>query len=123
MTLGHDQAKALAAFINTLRPDWDKPGILHYVGAARFRGDTAGVSIAAIRAALDPNNRTPAVIAMDGRHWNHADVHVLATRRYDHPCRRCDCWHGPDEACSWPVEDVRGWAERARKLLRGKADA
>ena len=63
------QAQALAGFLAALRPGWDAPGIVAALCKARHRADVAEVAIAAIRAAVDPSNRTPAVIALDGAHW------------------------------------------------------
>lgn len=67
--LDQRQAQALAAFVNTLRPDWDAQGIYVALGKARDLGDPATVAVAAIRAAATPTNRTPAVIPMQGHHW------------------------------------------------------
>lgn len=67
--LTHDQAKAAARCIAALRPEWDAPGILDALGRARGRGDAPTVVIAALRAAMNPTNRTPAVIPLDGAHW------------------------------------------------------
>lgn len=67
-----DQAQALAGFLATLRPadaPWDTPGIVAALGRARARSDAAGLAIAAIRAAAEPTNRTPAIIGFDGNHW------------------------------------------------------
>lgn len=68
------QAQALAAFINTLRPDWDATGVYAALGKARDLADAPSLAIAAIRAAATPTNRTPAVIAMQGDHWTTTTV-------------------------------------------------
>ncbi|WP_206515563.1 hypothetical protein [Georgenia faecalis] len=67
--LEKNHAQALAAFITTLRPDWDPQGVYVALGKARDHGDAAQVAIAAIRAATTPTNRTPAVIPLQGDHW------------------------------------------------------
>jgi len=67
-----DQAQALAGFLASIRPaaaPWDTPGIVAALGKARTRADAPELAIAAIRAAVDSANRTPAVIALDGAHW------------------------------------------------------
>jgi hypothetical protein len=119
MTLSHEQAKALAGFINTLRPDWDKPGIIHALGEARFRGDSAGVAIAAIRAATTAAVRTPAVIAMDGKHWDHEDTHTpVSGKRVDHVCERCGKWPESHHNGRCPTRvDAASYAEQARKAI------
>lgn len=69
MKINEHQADKLAAFIASFRADWDPPGIKAALARARDRGDVATVAIAAIRAASEPSNRTPAVITHDGPHW------------------------------------------------------
>jgi hypothetical protein len=66
------QAKEIARSVHAIRRDWDRPGIEDALGRARFLADAASVAIAAHRAAADPANRTPAVIALDGPHWRDA---------------------------------------------------
>lgn len=90
--INHAQAKALAKFLHELRPDWDVPGIEHFLGQARHLADAADVAVAAIRAATVAGNRTPAVIAMDGAHWRTPEVAAPPTRRppaRDELCREC----------------------------------
>ncbi len=100
----HDQATKLAAFINALRPDWDKPGVIDALGRARGKGSATAVAIAAIKAASSPTNRTPAVLHLDGEHWrtrpetNHQNT-ATPPKRSDwcpmhigelaHNCRAC----------------------------------
>ena len=69
LEMTYKQGKALAAFLRELRGDWDKPGIEHALGVARGKGTAPVVAVAAIRAAAQASNRTPAVIGMDGAHW------------------------------------------------------
>jgi hypothetical protein len=64
------QAVKLAAFIASIRHDWQRPGIEDALGKARHLASPAQLAIAAIEAARDDGNRTPAVIALDGRHWH-----------------------------------------------------
>ncbi|MFJ2298123.1 hypothetical protein [Oerskovia paurometabola] len=68
----HDQARALAALVATLRPDWDVAGVRKALYDARKKGTAEQLCIAAIKAAVEPTNRTPAVIGHDGAHWTAA---------------------------------------------------
>lgn len=63
------QAQQLAAFVHTLRRDWDPAGIVAALGEARVKGSADMVAHAAIRAAMNPRARTPAVIGRAGEHW------------------------------------------------------
>lgn len=63
------QAQALAAFIGTIRPDWDAQGVMAALAKAKDRGTVTEVAHAAIAAAANRLNRTPAVIALSGPHW------------------------------------------------------
>lgn len=67
--INENQAEALAVLIHTLRPDWDTPGVKHALRRAIDRGDQWELAHAALRAAAEPGNRTPAVIGYDGKHW------------------------------------------------------
>lgn len=72
-----EEAADLARFIERLRrrlpgDTWHKPGIEDALGRARDRADAPDLAMAAIRAACEPTNRTPAVIGMDGPHWREA---------------------------------------------------
>lgn len=72
-TITDDQARALAQFVATLRPRelrWDVPGVRAALSQARHRGSIDELAVAAIRAAMVLENRTPAVIALDGPHWH-----------------------------------------------------
>ena len=65
----HTQAQQLAAFIHTIRRDWDPAGIVKALGDARGKGPVDLVAHAAIRAAMNPKARTPAIIGRAGEHW------------------------------------------------------
>lgn len=95
------EASALAKFLELLRqrvpgPDWDKPGIEDALGRARGMAASPALAQAAIRAAENPANRTPAVIGMEGPHW----VAASTPRRVKYePGNTCSiCSHSPD-AC------------------------
>lgn len=71
------EARALAKLIQLLRnrtagPPWDLPGIEIELGRAVDMADAPDLAVAAIRAAVEPINRTPAVIGMGGPHWRQA---------------------------------------------------
>lgn len=70
MKIDKPSAQALTHLIHQLRPTWDEQGIYAALGKARDMGDLAEISIAAIRAAVAPDSRTPAVIATPGPHWH-----------------------------------------------------
>lgn len=94
--LTHPQAKELARFIHQLRPDWDRPGIEHYLGKARDMAPGPDLAVAAIKAATSAHNRTPAVIPMQGDHWRTSSVET-APRRVVAPGEYCTtCGQAPD---------------------------
>lgn len=70
-----DQARQLAALVADFRrssgiePRWDEQGVYASIGKAQDRGTPLDIAAAAIAAAKETTNRTPAVIAMDGPHW------------------------------------------------------
>lgn len=69
MTMTSKQGNALATLIHELRSDWGIPGIVAELRKAADRGTPFDVALAAIHAAQDEKNRTPAVIALPGPHW------------------------------------------------------
>lgn len=68
-TMTGNQGEVLANLINKLRPDWGVSGVAKALYDARDQGDAFNLSVAAIRAAADPANRTPGVIGLNGAHW------------------------------------------------------
>ena len=63
-------ADPLAVILAALRPDWQMPGIMAALADQKLRDKPpAAVIVAAVRAAANSKVRTPAVIAMDGEHW------------------------------------------------------
>lgn len=73
--LNENQARALATLIATLRPGptppaWDAAGVFAALRQAATRGTAVEVAHAAITAAANPANRTPAVIPLAGPHWS-----------------------------------------------------
>lgn len=69
MMLTETESRALAAAIHSMRPDWEIPGIHKALGHARFKANKWVVAQAALAAAANQTNRTPAIIPMEGRHW------------------------------------------------------
>ena len=72
---GHAIAKAIAA----IRDDWDPAGILAALGKVQDR-DPYDVLIAFARAARTPANRSPAVAALAGPHWQGEPVGSAPSR-------------------------------------------
>jgi len=69
MTMTSKQGHALAALIHELRETWGIPGILPVLKQVADRADAFDIALAALHAARDEKNRTPAVIALPGPHW------------------------------------------------------
>lgn len=90
----------LADFIHAyVRPDWDKRGIVHALGKAKEMGTAAQVAVAALVAAQNTGNRTPAVIPLSGPHWPMSGAPVA--RRAPSRNRTCGiCYLGEDECRS-----------------------
>lgn len=96
------QARSLAAFVASIRPGWDIPGIAAALHTARHRAPVDELAIALIRLASRTDLRTPAVLAHDGPHWQGLPVaearapqrpkcptHGLAIRVTDGQCASC----------------------------------
>jgi hypothetical protein len=120
--LDRTTAEHLAAVVAALRDDWDERGIVAALAKARDRGDVWQVSMAAIRAAADPSNRTPAVIAMDGPHWQERTPGPTpkdpsyATVSFEEACVTCgrsEYWCTSANACDHQFQARRD-AIRAR---------
>lgn len=79
--------RALAHLVSRIRPDWDPPGVAAKLSEAHTAGRPIGpLSIAALRAAQDQSNRTPAVIPLDGAHWREQTATKTEPRpAYDRP--------------------------------------
>jgi hypothetical protein len=101
--MSHQQATTLAAFVHTLRPDWDVPGIVAALGQVRDRAVAGEVAVAAIRAATDHGNRTPAVIAMDGKHWRGGDPTSRTVNTGVGKCGSCGTYHTADAPHAAPA--------------------
>lgn len=68
MMMTPTQTQYVAALVAELRPGWDPQGIRAALLKAANR-DAFDVALAALRAAREPGNRTPAVIPLAGPHW------------------------------------------------------
>lgn len=71
-SLNGDTAEALANLVHVLRPQeaaWGIKGIKTALFNAKDRGTAFEVAHAALYAAEDLTNRTPAIIALAGPHW------------------------------------------------------
>lgn len=114
------QGQKLAAFLHEMRPDWDERGILPALQGARDRAGNFDLAIAAIRAAGDPNNRTPAVIGMDGAHWQAPQRGASNGRpEPDRTCPACHWPHRPGQACEHREGSGPTWDwKAARQALR-----
>jgi len=118
MKLTRDTARTLAAHVSQVRrdagidPAWDAQGVYAALGRCTDRGDVVEVTAAALRCALNPKVETPAVIAMDGPHWQTpATVHQLHPTRPGAPLR-------DDERC--PVDGHRQQPAAWCSLCRGQ---
>ena len=103
MMMRRQDADNLAHLVAAIRPDWDHAGILAALTKVRDR-ELPDVVHAAVRAASDSGNRTPAVIAMVGPHWQAA-----TQNRTPQPPRlndRCRVHLGPASNCPGCRADV-----------------
>ena len=120
--ISHKQATTLAAFIATLRPDWQTPGIVAAIGQAREVAPADEVAHAAIRAAVDAKNRTPAVIPLEGVHWRGAE----ATPQHNRPDdgHRCSVCNQPQARCRqrWTKDHQFLSVAQAKQVATVKAD-
>lgn len=83
MMMTKPDAEKIAQDAHAARPEWDTAGIMAALLKVRDR-DPQHVRAAALHAARNPANRTPAVIALDGEHWT---LTVPAPRRG--PATKC----------------------------------
>jgi len=63
-----DDVRVIADWVHQIRPTWDQHGILAAL-AKRRDAQPARLALAALAAAANLDNRTPAIIALDGSHW------------------------------------------------------
>lgn len=115
--LTYEGAVILAEFIHAyVRTDWDKQGIVHALGKAQGKGNAAQVAVAALVAAQNTGNRTPAVIPLAGPHWPASGA--PAARRAPSRSNTCGTCYLSEEECRrrwhWdhPFESVMALRER-----------
>ena len=68
MMMTPNQIQTTAAVVAALRPSWDEQGVRAALLKCTDR-DPFDVTLAAVAAARDASNRTPAVIPLAGAHW------------------------------------------------------
>jgi LmbE family N-acetylglucosaminyl deacetylase len=69
LTVQQPQAQALANLLHQLRPDWNVTSIMALLGKHKDGHEFTALSLAAVKAAANPDTRTPAVIFLPGPHW------------------------------------------------------
>lgn len=95
----------LASLVHTIRPDWDEAGTTATLRKVCDR-PLADVALAAIVCALTrTDQRSPAVIALDGKHWHALDAQP-AQRTADIAPTLCE--HGNRPARCEPCNAHRG---------------
>lgn len=89
------EARNLARYIAEMRsrsggPHWDTPGIEDALAKARTIAPSPDLALAAIKAAREPGNRTPAIIGMEGAHWRTPNTKPRHLERAPHDrCAVC----------------------------------
>jgi len=119
-----EHAKHLTSLIESLRPDWDLPGINDALYRAKDRGDAVEVCVGALRGSV-PTNRTPGVIPLDGNHWRdtvatHGAKRSSAADKALH-CERCGIVHTALSPCSPPAERSHGRGAAAARAALAEA--
>lgn len=103
MTIDRPTGETIARLMSHLRPEWDLPGCVAAVRtvARRHPGD---VAMAAVRLAMTPEAKTPAVLGvLDGPHWREK---VAPTAHRQPPRKHEQC---RQHAGEW-AESCRGCA-------------
>lgn len=75
------QALALATLVGQIRTDWNPQGVLALIHKNRDAHPFPALARAAVNAATNPSNRTPAVIFMQGSHWAEPNTMSASERR------------------------------------------
>ena len=113
MTLNQAQGKALVQLIASLRRDWQPAGIEAAIRKAADDGATGpDVCVAAVRAAVNPEAKTPGLIPAPGPHWQELRsgtrlAPIPCPFHHDQPASRCKSC--AEEAVPPPAD----WRERA----------
>lgn len=129
MPVTKEQAQMLAALAVACRPfgapHWDAPGVVAAIAKVHGRA-LADVGMAVLRAASDPEARTPGVLtAPDSMHWREKLTPQLPPRppRAGEACGVCGkrldaCACGERERRPNRSERNREHAEQARRLMQ-----
>lgn len=75
-----NQAKILAGYVATLRPDWGETGIMAALARNHQQAPAHILTIALINIAANPDARTPALLDHPGPHWDHANGIIHQTK-------------------------------------------
>lgn len=139
MPITREEATALAELLCVIRPTWNTRGVLTKgLGPlAKHPAPLEVIAWAALRAARNPEVLTPAVIPMNGPHWNLADRPETPRLTPEHECpRHVGKWAANCPSCAaeqigrsslHPDEDTTpdGWTPPTREeaIARAKRDA
>lgn len=74
-----NQATNLATLLHDIRPDWGIQALITLIGKNRNHADLPQLAKAAITIATNPDKKTPAIIFLDGSHWNTHTTKPLQT--------------------------------------------
>jgi hypothetical protein len=112
------EAQALTAFVERVRPEWDRPGILAAIRKAQGLGSAAAIGAALCRLAENRDLRTPALLAEPGPHWAGTTVATRPppTMCADHPTSRAlDCRQCAAETVAADQAKIRALHDELRK--------
>lgn len=113
---------AIAVLVIELRREtgqpWDPPGVMAALQPLADH-DPAPLAIAAIRAATNPTNRTPAVIGLDGPHWRDTPAHTptpTPPRYRPEPARNVA---PPERAAAWKARAIQAMNDAKTRRENG----
>ena len=116
------QADAIVELVAALRLDWDKRGIVAALQKARtISQDPTRLATAAIFAANNAANLTPAIIAMQGDHWKALDPTYEPQPVRADRCGDCHGIHTPASPCE--PQMAENWRDRIGELRQLHAAA
>ena len=112
----------LASLIYEIRPDWDEQGIRSAIHQIADRPLALVVTAATAAATTRPDQRTPAIIALDGDHWRQAYAMTGTPQPKRDPITATRCAHGMIErecpACAKAAEErTKAGIAKAREAL------
>lgn len=109
MPISRDEATALAELLCTIKPNWNIRGVIvSGLGPlAKHPAPLEVIAWAAIRAARDPEVLTPAVIPLNGPHWNLAERPATPRLTPDLECpRHVGKWAGNCPECNAEAKGI-----------------